>query len=202
MTIPEPIEFAFTPPPRPPLQGDEPLIGLGADVVDFWRFALHNPQMNAARGWLAEYLVWRAVGVARPLRIEWDAADVIWEGIKIEVKSSALLQAWGQHRHSALRFDGLTGKLLDERTGQYAGEKDYQADVYVFAVQLAATHEEFNALDVSQWRFAVLPVSVLRRIGVHSIGWSRVVKEAGGDIGFDGVKDAVIAAVALSEENR
>lgn len=194
----EPTPFAFLPLERDPLEGGEPFVGLDADVMDFWRFALHNPQMNAARGWLAEYLVWRAVGVTRPLRIEWDAADVIWNGIKIEVKSSALLQAWGQHGHSKLRFDGLTGKILDERTGQYAGERGFHADVYVFAAQLATTHEEFNALDVTQWRFAVLPVSVLRRIGVRSIGWSRVVKEAGGDIGFDELE----AAIAETAEGR
>lgn len=37
---------------------------------------------------------------------------------------------------------------------QYA-DVDYNADVYVFAVETAMTHEEYDPLDVHQWRFYV-----------------------------------------------
>ena len=42
--------------------------------MDFWRFALSNLQMNNARGYLAEFLVAKAVG-STGLQIEWDPYD-------------------------------------------------------------------------------------------------------------------------------
>ncbi|MDX2401414.1 hypothetical protein NJD75_17740 [Microbacterium algeriense] len=71
---------------------------------------------NSVRGWLAEYLVWRAAGVERPMRVEWDAFGVLWGNIRIEVKSSALVQRWPQRQPSTLAFSGLRGKLLDPET--------------------------------------------------------------------------------------
>ena len=69
--------------------------------------------MNNTRGYLAEFLVANAVGAFGP-RIEWDAYDIITpEGIRIEVKSSAYLQAWKQAGPSKIVFSGLSGKTWD-----------------------------------------------------------------------------------------
>ncbi|WP_143226776.1 hypothetical protein [Actinomyces naeslundii] len=58
MTTPPPIRA-----PKPtPLSGEEVVAGTDATVVDFWRFALSNLWMNNARGYLAEFLVAKAVG--------------------------------------------------------------------------------------------------------------------------------------------
>lgn len=37
--------------------------------------------------------------------IEWDAVDIIYKGIKIEVKSSGYLQSWNYDKLSKIRFD-------------------------------------------------------------------------------------------------
>ncbi|MGU3426721.1 hypothetical protein ACLBWV_17540 [Microbacterium paraoxydans] len=142
------------PPPLDPLTGDEKLLGLDASVSDFWRFALPDVTTNNVRGWLAEYLVWRATGVERPVRVEWDAFDVLWGDIRIEVKSSAFVQRWAQRQPSTLAFSGLRGKLLDPVTNTYAAESTYNADVYVLAANLAG-REQFDQLDIGNWRFAV-----------------------------------------------
>ena len=64
------------PPQRPPLAGHEEFVGMDATVQDFWRFAMSDLRMNNTRGYLAEFLVARAVG-AIGQRVEWDAYDVL-----------------------------------------------------------------------------------------------------------------------------
>lgn len=65
---------------RPPLRGEEAFMGVEATVLDFWAFAMPDLRVNNVRGWLAEYLVWRALGVERPTRREWDTHDVEVDG--------------------------------------------------------------------------------------------------------------------------
>jgi hypothetical protein len=176
---PEPVPRIVAPTPQP-LDGNEPLVGLDATVLDFWRFALPDLRMNNVRGWLAEFLVWRALGVERPRRIEWDAFDVEWEGIRIEVKSTALLQGWDQRALSNLTFTGLSARAWDDDAMTRGTERAHNADVYVFAAHLAQTHDDYDPLDMTQWHFAVLGRDVLERLGVRSLSWSRVLVEAGG----------------------
>lgn len=105
-------EFEWlVPPARDALTGDQQFVGLDADVQQFWRFALGDLRMNNARGYLAEFIVGKALGLGDIRRTEWDAYDLIWDGITIEVKSSAYLQSWDQKRISALAFTGLSVEL-------------------------------------------------------------------------------------------
>lgn len=165
---PEQVEW-FSAPVAAPLTGSEELRGVaGALVVDFWRFAMSDLRMNNIRGYLAEYLVARAVG-ATGTRVEWDAYDVLApDGTRIEVKSSAYLQVWEQRKLSRISFSGLRGRTWD-RYG-VAPEATYNADVYVFCVQSATSHDNYDPLDVEQWQFYVLSRQVIEATGYHSIG--------------------------------
>ncbi|MGY1884159.1 hypothetical protein ACI799_02490 [Blastococcus sp. SYSU DS0753] len=63
---------------------------------------------NTVRSMLAEYLS-RALGATHRPRIEWHAYDVVTsDGLRLEVKSSAYLQAWEQSRLSTVTFGGLS----------------------------------------------------------------------------------------------
>lgn len=164
MTTPPPIR---TPKPMP-LSGEEGA-GTDATVVDFWRFALSNLQMNNARGYLAEFLVAKAVG-STGLQIEWDPYDVLApDGTTIEVKTSAYLQAWDQYKLSTIQFIGLRSHIWTTEGG-LTPAPTYSADVYVFAIQTAHTHEEHNPLLASQRRFHVLPKRTVEDLGQESIG--------------------------------
>lgn len=78
------------------LDGSERFQGVDASVLDFWRFAMSDLRMNNVRGYLAEFLVARAVG-ARGNRVEWDAYDVLTpDGVRVEVKVRGYLQSWAQ----------------------------------------------------------------------------------------------------------
>lgn len=184
------------PPPLHPLHGSERFTGLDGVVQDFWRFALPSLVTNNTRGWFAEYLVWRALGIDRPIRIEWDAFDVLWNGLRIEVKASAHVQGWAQKRPSELKFSRLRGKLLDEDTNTYSDQPTYNADIYVFAVQQAPDHDAYQQLDVTQWRFAVVTRTAIAATGYAAVSWRTAQKIADQIVDYE----ALAAAIAASGE--
>ncbi|MGI5472673.1 hypothetical protein [Streptomyces sp. CA-132043] len=178
----------------PALGGHESFVGLdGATIADFWRFALPDFKMNNARGYLAEFLVHRAMGSSQS-RVEWHSHDVQTEdGLCIEVKTSAYLQAWEQRKLSDIKFTGLRSKRWNPRTG-YADEETYNAHVYVFAVQTARTHEEYDPLDVTQWEFSVLGRPAVERLGQKSMSCSTVRRHAGDSVPYSGLAECMRAA--------
>ena len=94
--------------------GQEPLVynetsQLSASVLDFWQWSSSDLLSNVTRGVLAEYIVALSLGVNKKLRQEWDAWDLTYKGIKIEIKSSAYLQSWKQNDYSKIVFHLLAG---------------------------------------------------------------------------------------------
>jgi hypothetical protein len=184
-------------PPAPVvLHGGEIFKGLDESVQSFWRFALGDLRMNNARGYLAEFLVASALGIEDARRVEWDAWDLDWDGIKIEVKSSAYLQSWSQRRHSTITFSGLRGTKWDPVAGEDPAGRLYNADVYVFCVQTAKDHESYDQFSVAQWGFYVVPKTALEKLGYQSVGLATVQRISRGVVAFDALKDAVRSAVA------
>lgn len=155
--------------------------------------------MNNARGYLAEFIVARALGIDSPVRIEWADSDVAFEGITIEVKASAYLQAWEQRQLSQIRFTGLKSEsdnLLDspKRTG-----KHYNAQVYVFGVQTATTHETLDPLDVTQWEWYVVARSQLPKLNQAAISLASV-RALTAAMFVSGLASAVRAAAERTED--
>ncbi|TFD36626.1 hypothetical protein E3T37_13455 [Cryobacterium sp. TMT2-10] len=93
----DPLQW-LVPPSAVALIGTEEIVGLDATVSDFWQFAMGDLRMNNARGYLAEFIVGRALGLNHAQRVEWDAYDILFGDITIEVKSSAYLQSWDQRK--------------------------------------------------------------------------------------------------------
>ena len=169
--------------------------GMDATVDDFWQFALSDLRMNNARGYLAEFIVARSLGLVHARRIEWAEYDVEFEGISIEVKSSAYLQSWEQPRLSAISFTGLKGTQYSPRAGYSSAGKQFNAMVYVFCVQAAREHEQYDVLDIGQWEFYVLPRSALVARGFASISRSALATLTNAVL-FAEIADAVRAAGA------
>ncbi len=192
----DPVDTAetWTVPPRlRALDGSEAFAGLESSVIDFWRFAMSDLRMNNVRGYLAEFLVARAVGATGP-RVEWDAYDVLApDGTRIEVKASAYVQAWAQRRPSRITFTGLTGRTWTPEGGS-AEEQTFNADVYVFAVQTAVDHDTYNPLDVHQWQFYVLPRQVLAGRGNRSISLATLKSLDAGPHHINALAEAITAA--------
>jgi len=156
------------------MSGHEPIGGTGATIRDFWAWTLSDLRTNTVRPMLAEFLVARALGAHHHPRIEWDACDVRTDdGIRVEVKSAAYLQAWAQVKPSNITFAGLSARTWTPEAG-YSVAGSYNADVYVFGLQTATDHAEYDALNLNQWSFWVLPRSVVEATGQRSLSLARV----------------------------
>jgi len=180
-----------TPPRR--LTGEEAFRGVDATVRDFWAYAMSDLLMNNVRGYLAEFLVAKAVG-ASGTRVEWDAYDVLTpDGFRVEVKSAGYLQAWAQRRPSRISFGSMKGRTWTPEDGESA-TATLNADVYVFAIHTATRHEDYSALDVSQWEFYVVSRHAIEATGYASIGLRTLRTLTTGPTVFADVAWAIAAA--------
>lgn len=167
---------------RPPrLTGDERLTGAGADalealLLDFWGWAFSDLRSNNLRGVLAEWIVAKLLQIEPPVRESWAPWDLSTpDGVRIEVKSGAYLQTWAREgdRPSRIVFGGLRGSIWDPDAG-YAPERTYNADLYVFAIQIETDPRQWNALDLGQWRFYLIPREMLASYDTRSLTLSTV----------------------------
>lgn len=151
---------------------------------------MSNLVTNNVRGYLAEFLVAKAVGASGP-RVEWDAFDVLTpEGVKVEVKSAGHLQAWRQRRLSRISFGSMVGRTWTPEDGESA-EATLNADVYVFAVQTATRHEDYDVLDVGQWEFYVVRRAAIEGTGYRSIGMATLRTLVDGPVPYADLGQAI-----------
>jgi hypothetical protein len=187
-------DMPFTPTPPPLLSGDESFDGIDASVNDFWKFAMSDLRTNNVRGYLAEFLVARAVG-SDARRVEWDSCDVRSpDGTRIEVKSSGHLQSWAQEKLSTPLFRVTPARGWDARTGTSATEQSFNADVYVFALHTATSHEDYDPLQVFQWRFYVASREVVAARAGAGMGLATLARTCGEAVSYEGLAAAIHAA--------
>jgi hypothetical protein len=185
----------MVPTPASPLIGTERFAGLDARVVDFWRWAFSDLRDNTTRGILAEYLVARAVGDLRKLRVGWANFDVLApDGTTIEVKCSAFLQSWNQRRHSSLSFGRLSAREFDEARNEYSVDPRVRADVFVFAVQNQRDPVAYDMLDLSHWQFWVVDADTIRTKGGKTVGIAWVHSHATGPFSHPELASAIHAS--------
>tara|TARA_Y100000590_G_C15389632_1_gene889559 strand:+ start:258 stop:782 length:525 start_codon:yes stop_codon:yes gene_type:complete len=134
-------------------------------MIDYWSWAFSDLVSNTDRGTLAEYIVAMAVGAAAPVRNSWASYDI--EGLngeKIEVKSSAYVQAWHQEKPSTIQFGIRKTREWLPETNSFGSEKKRHSEVYVFCLLAEQQKERINPLDLSQWEFYVLPTQLIDRL--------------------------------------
>ncbi len=186
--------MTFDPPRAPQLTGTESFFGVDATVIDFWKFAMNDLRTNNVRGYLAEFFVARAIG-STGMRVEWAPWDVTGpDGTRVEVKSSGYLQAWGQRKLSIPRFRVGAAYGWDEVTGAWSTKQEFNADAYVFCLQTAVTHDDYDALDISQWEFYVARRDAIEAQGGASMGLPTLAKVAGPPVSFSALGDAIASA--------
>ena len=183
--------------------GDEPLHSNGRSLeiklLDFWRFSSSDLVSNSTRGVLAEFIVACALGVdLDTVRDEWGAYDLsTTEGITVEVKSAAYIQSWHQKALSPIKFRIPKTQAWNADTGVYELERRRQAQVYVFALLAHTDKPTIDPLNVNQWKFYVLPTSILDTHVGHQkeITEKRLEALAGQPINYDELREAVISAI-------
>lgn len=100
---------------------------LGSSVLDFWSWAYSDLIRNVNRGAFAEFIVLEAMnnqsGITPPrtnFRVSMDAYDLLSpDGIRVEVKSSAYIQAWESEHPARISFRIAPAKSLDA-SGNYS----------------------------------------------------------------------------------
>lgn len=106
---------------------------------------------NTYRDMLAEFLVAKALNLESITRAYWELYDLLYDGIKIEVKSSAYIKAQEQEELYAPRFDIHEAATTGDRV----------SDVYVFCLLSEKDCEAINPLDLNLWDFFVAKTSVI-----------------------------------------
>lgn len=139
---------------------------LSLTMTDFWRWAYSDLLNNIPRSVLAEYIVASSLGITRleteSTRQMWRPYDLLTkEGTRVEVKSSAYVQAWDSKHPDCISFRIAPARLPDE-TGDYkiSAPKQRNSDVYVFAIYKAMTKDE-SPLNLDLWEFYVISTKVL-----------------------------------------
>ena len=173
-------------------------------LPDFHRYGYSNLLNTTTRGHLAEYIVAQAAGVdTNRARMEWHPYHLLTTGgVKIEVKSSAYVQAWQQPKsltETSIRFSIAQSRAGEAQTGVYAAEFKRQADLYVFALyEPKDKKDNANFLDTQHWRFWVLLAAELdEKCGTQrSLGLERLKGMAGPGVRFEDL-GALLQAKAL-----
>lgn len=141
-----------------------------ATSLDFWQWAFSDLKQNDIRGVFAEWIVASLLNIKHGTRRSWDAWDLQTDdGLKIEVKCAARLQAWHNEDSSPSRivFSGLRSRL--PQGGKYAEDATFNADIYIFSVQTETDPVRWNAFDLDQWVFYVVSSRELKNINQSSI---------------------------------
>ena len=190
------------PVPVKPGRGDEPFHqndqSLGFELVDFWRWTGSNLLSNTTRGNLAEFLVSKALGVKAGVRATWEEYDLLTPGgVKIEVKSSAYIQVWGQKKYSRPTFGIGPSRAWDMEKGRSSEEATRHSDVYVFCLLDHKDQETLDPMDLSQWAFRVLATSVLDTEcpEQRTIGWRKLERLGAIESDFHALKGAIKQAL-------
>ena len=199
------MKYKYTPAKPKKLSSKEPFKSTGNKrftVLDFWQYAYSNLNSNIARGVLAEFIVENALNSRIGVRDPWADWDVLGpDGVKIEVKCCAYLQAWPQDKLSRISFSGLKATKLywsSALSGAHKAKQrpDYKSDVYVLCLVNHQVTKTLNLLDMDQWSFFVLSKNRLKQVTKNgsSVSLSTLEKHGVEPVAFAGLRRAVLQA--------
>lgn len=145
------------------------LVSVGVSVPEkFLRWVAGDLTSNRMRGLFAEWLLASSLGVATEgaSRVEWDAVDIRFRNLKIEVKTSGDSQQWTDDR-SPMRFSiEPQARAWDAETNETKrlSPPKRTADVYVFCTHSARNLTNCAVMDVDNWSFLVVQTLVLDEV--------------------------------------
>jgi len=124
-------------------------------LLDFWSWNTSDLLNNAMRWKLAEFIIAKALWIANTFRIEWDEYDLVYNDLKIEIKSWAYIQSWEQDKYSNI--------VLTVKPTKDYNWTDFkrQSDIYIFAILSYKDAKTINPLKLEQWDFYIMKTSIL-----------------------------------------
>lgn len=129
-------------------------------LSDFWSWFSSDLLNNITRGILAEFIVCKALGLnTDEQRQSWNPFDLMFNGVPVEVKSSAYIQSWQEGDKLSTPIFGIAPTYAKDSSGNIV--RTHKADVYVFCLLDCKDRNVVDPLQLEQWKFFVLPTSVL-----------------------------------------
>lgn len=146
---------------------------LSVTVKDFWAWAMSRLIADGPRGDLAEFIVNTALGIDTTIpKKGWGECDIIYNGVRIEIKCSSLLQAWDRDQPSKPVFS--ISKTYSCDIGQdgdryvYVGHDDSEpqrrSEIYVFCLYSHTDRATANPMILDQWQFYIVPTRLINEV--------------------------------------
>ena len=183
------------------MSGEEPVTmdgnPVGFTMLDFWRYQYSN--IWNLQDQIAEFLVARALGQEVPYNKNgWTLWDLNYRGKRIEVKETGYYYSWQKEgKVSKERRFGITQAYTTYKNKD--SEPGRQNDVYVFCLNTGETKEDSNPLELSHWRFWVVPTETINRLcgknKTISLNRLKTITGQAGGISFNELKSAVDIAL-------
>ncbi len=126
---------------------------------------------------VGQYIVAWSLGVEDIPDDRWASFDLSINGKRIEVKTTAYLQAWKQKKINP-QFTIRKTHHYSRESG-YSKESDFQADIYVLCYFFERDAKVADVTNLSQWKFWVLARDVIEGLFQNRkiVAVSRLEKE-------------------------
>lgn len=158
----------------PVLSGNEHLTfhadPLPQTTKDFWAWARSRLLADGPRGDLAEFIVNTALGCdTTNAKRGWGECDILYHGIRIEVKCSSVLQAWDRATPTKPVFTISKTLKCDVQEGEngyfYCGRDDQpperRSELYVLCLFANPDRSTADPLSMDQWQFYVINTATI-----------------------------------------
>ena len=177
-------------------------------VLDFWKYAYG--QLEGLGDTLAEFFVAKALGIEKAENVNyWTAYDMAYRNKRIEVKATRYVHPWNTHISKVRTFsieptnNSYWGNSEDGVNG--GKERSRQSEVYVFCLNNNMDIEKNDPLNMDDWVFYVVPTFEINNYCEDNpeqkkISLNVVRRLANGGVAFDGLRDAVNAAIEKSDQ--
>ena len=189
------MEHDWTPPEL--MTGNEPLTldgkPVGSTLLDFWRFQYSN--IWDMQDSISEYIVAKALGQDVPNNKNgWTLWDTTYRGKRIEIKETGYFYSWQKDgKISPVRVFGIRKAYSKYKDNTSSFKR--QNDLYIFCLNTGKTKEESNPLELTHWRFWVIPTSTINELcgDNKTISLGRVKKLAKNEngVGFSDLKASI-----------
>jgi len=166
---------------------------LNFNLLEFWQWGTSDLISNATRGILAEFIVATSLGINEGVRTEWDAFDLQYNGMKIEIKASGYIQSWKQNKHTAPVFGIRPTRAWNPDTNELGSEIKRQADLYVFCLLKHKDQKTINPLHLEQWEFYIISTKKLNSTvgNQKTLSLSRLLKLDPIKVNYEGIKESI-----------
>lgn len=171
---------------------------LSTTVKDFWAWSMSRLMADGPRGDLAEFIVNTALGVDTTTpKTGWGECDIIYNGLRIEIKCSTYLQAWERPSLSKPVFS--IAKTINCDIGEFEGGYRYigrdssppqrRSELYIFCLFAATDRAAADPMKLNQWEFYIVPTKLINeklgdrrkislqgieRLGISKCGYSEI----------------------------